>query len=145
MDMRTTLSPVEFRDEVRLRLGLPLLNTPSHCDGCTKPWSVSHALSCPFGGLVTVHHNEARDEIMETCCAAYAPSRVCDEPRINVVRATGCCKIHTSPATAQKGEAEGTGDTGGFSCREAVAGTEAQEEQAAGKGYGRRRGGGGGK
>ena len=89
MDMRTTLSPVEFRDEARLRLGLPLLNTPSHCDGCTKPWSVCQTLSCPFGGLVTVRHNEARDEIMETYCAAYTPSRVRDEPQINIVRATG--------------------------------------------------------
>jgi hypothetical protein len=68
---------------------------------------VSHALSCPFGGLVTVRHNEAHDEIMETCCAAYAPSRVRDEPLINVVRATGGCKIHTAPAPAQKGKPKG--------------------------------------
>ena len=37
------------------------------------------------------------------------------------------------------------GGTGGFSCREAVAGTAVQEEQAAGQGCGRRRGGGRGK
>ena len=101
------VSPVDFRDEARLRLGLPLLNTLSHCDGCNKPWSVSHALSCPFGGLVTVRHNEARDEIMETCCAAYAPSRVRDEPRINIVRATGGCKSQSAPAPVQKGKPKG--------------------------------------
>ena len=66
MDMRTTLSPVELRDEASLRLGLPLLNTPSYCNGCNKLWSVSHALSCPFRILFTVCHNEARDDIMES-------------------------------------------------------------------------------
>ena len=96
IDMHTTLNPVEFRDEARLHLGLPLLNTPSHCDGCNKPWSVSHALSCPFGGLVTVCHNEARDKIMETCCTAFTPSQVLDEPIINLVRATGGCGGHTT-------------------------------------------------
>ena len=108
MDMRTTLSPVEFREEARLRLGMPLLNTPSHCDGCNKPWSVSHALSCPFRGLALVCHNEARDEIIETCCTAYAPSRVRDEPRINLVRETGACKGHTATTVGvQKGKPKG--------------------------------------
>ena len=84
-DIRTTLSPVEFRDEACFHLGLPLLGTPTHCNGCNKPWSVSHALSCPFGVIVTVRHNEARDDIIETCYLAYTPSRVRDEPCINIV------------------------------------------------------------
>ena len=93
-DMCTTLSPVEFRDGLRLRLDLPLLHAPTHCDGCGAAWSVSHSLSCPFGGLVNCRHNEARDEVMDTCCMAYTESQVRDEPLINLVRAlvTPCGK-----------------------------------------------------
>jgi hypothetical protein len=68
---------------------------------------VSHALSYPFGGLVTVRHNEARDEIMETCCAAYTPSRVRDEPKINLVRVTGSKACTTAPAPEAKGKPKG--------------------------------------
>ena len=30
----TTLSPTEFRDEIRSRYGLAVLNIETHCDGC---------------------------------------------------------------------------------------------------------------
>jgi hypothetical protein len=86
-DCNTVLSPVEFRDASRLRLDLDLLNTPTHCDGCDCKWSTSHALSCPFGGLIISRHNEARDDIMETAMTTYTPSNVRDEPNINIVRA----------------------------------------------------------
>ena len=40
----TVLSVVEFRDEIRDRYGLDILNTPSHCDGCNERFSTTHAL-----------------------------------------------------------------------------------------------------
>ena len=42
----TVLSVIEFRDELRDRYGMQILNTPSHCDGCTLGFSTTHALSC---------------------------------------------------------------------------------------------------
>ena len=40
----------------------PLLQLPSHCDGCGSPFSTSHALDC-HKGLVTQRHNEIHDLI----------------------------------------------------------------------------------
>ena len=42
----TVLSTLEFRDELRDCYGMKILNTPSHCDGCTLGFSTTHALSC---------------------------------------------------------------------------------------------------
>ena len=107
MDMHTTLSPVEFRNEAHLRLSLPLLGTPTHCYGCKNLWKVTHALSCPFEKIITVRHNEAHNEIMETCCKAFIPSRVHDEPIVNLVRVMGGCGGHTTAAGAQKRKMKG--------------------------------------
>ena len=41
----TALSALEFRDELRDRYGMKILNTPSHYDGCTSEFSTNHALS----------------------------------------------------------------------------------------------------
>ena len=45
----TILSALEFRDELRDRYALKILNTSSHCDGCTSEFSTTHALSCKIG------------------------------------------------------------------------------------------------
>ena len=39
----------EFRDSLRLRYDLPLVDLPSHCI-CGDKFTVSHALSCKRGG-----------------------------------------------------------------------------------------------
>ena len=36
---------------------------PQSCDGCGDDFSIEHALSCRFGGLVVHRHNEVRDAI----------------------------------------------------------------------------------
>ena len=36
---------------------------PDPCDGCSSPFSLSHALSCRKGGLVIQCHNEVHDFI----------------------------------------------------------------------------------
>ena len=48
----------------KIRYGLPLKRLPSHC-GCSKVYTVQHALSCKKGGFVTLRHNELRDNIGE--------------------------------------------------------------------------------
>ena len=51
-----------FRDALALRHGWDHTNTPVHCI-CGKSFTTctEHALSCPFGGYPTLHHNEIRN------------------------------------------------------------------------------------
>ena len=56
----TVLSALEFRDELRDRYGLEILNTPWHCDGCTSKFSTTHALSYKVSGLIHSRHNKIR-------------------------------------------------------------------------------------
>ena len=57
------LSAGEFRDGLAIRYRKPLLNVPDICDGCSAPFSLSHALSCRKGGLIIRRHNEVRDAV----------------------------------------------------------------------------------
>ena len=59
------LSANEFRDGLALRYGKPLLQIPPVCDGCGSAFTVTHALDCRKGGLVTQRHNEVRDVICD--------------------------------------------------------------------------------
>ena len=49
-DKGLALNKQEFRDSLRLRYDLPLIDLPSHCT-CGDKFTVSHALSCKKGGL----------------------------------------------------------------------------------------------
>ena len=85
----TVLSAVEFRDELRDRYGMKLLDSPSHCDGCNKQFSTSHALSYKVGGLIHSRHDESRNVLGCLACAGFKPSNVRDEPQINPCRNAG--------------------------------------------------------
>ena len=65
----TTLSSMEFRDELRLRYGLKLKQTSGKCDGRDAKFSFSHALSCKVGGLIHSRHDECRDMVSILACA----------------------------------------------------------------------------
>jgi len=49
-----SLSAEEFRDNLRLRYNLLLLDMPQLCDGCGAPMTVEHALGSKVGGLVHI-------------------------------------------------------------------------------------------
>jgi hypothetical protein len=82
----TELSAQEFRDSLLLRYGRSPPDLPTHCDGCSKKFSVRHALECKKGGLVISRHNEIRDELCDLASRALTPSSVRDEPKIHLSR-----------------------------------------------------------
>ena len=47
----TELSREEFWYNLRLRYGMMPQDIPATCNGCSKKFSIEHALSCPKGGL----------------------------------------------------------------------------------------------
>ena len=55
-----TLTKSEFRDAIHLRYNWLPAKLPSTCS-CGQPFTVSHALSCPLGGFLTIRYNEVRD------------------------------------------------------------------------------------
>ena len=65
------LSEVEFRDALALRYHRPLLRMSSQCDGCGAPFSLTHALDCRKGGLVTQRHNEIRDALGDLAAMGF--------------------------------------------------------------------------
>ena len=65
------LSAQEFRDALCLRYHRPLSLMPARCDGCGKDSSLTHALDCRKGGLVTQRHNKIRDALGDLAALGY--------------------------------------------------------------------------
>ena len=78
----TELTCEEFRDSLRIRLGLVPLGLPERCSGCHQRFTVDHALSCKVGGLVRERHEEVSAEWHQLCAHALGNSAVSDEPTI---------------------------------------------------------------
>ena len=58
-------------------------NLPDICDGCGAKFSLEHAQSCKFGGLVHLRHDEVGQELMYLSAMALRDSAVRAEPLIN--------------------------------------------------------------
>jgi hypothetical protein len=82
----TALSADEFRDNLRIRLGLEPTSLPHCCEGCGQRFSVEHAMSCKKGGLVMLRHNDVAAEWHHLCAQALTPAAVTDEPLIHTSR-----------------------------------------------------------
>jgi len=82
----TDLSADEFRDNLRIRLGLTPSSLPTHCVGCNDRFTVEHAMSCKKGGLGTQRHNDLKAEWHHFCTQALSATAVTDEPLIHTSR-----------------------------------------------------------
>ena len=78
----TTLSAQEFRDRLFYRYGLHPSDLPTQCDGCNKPFSVDHAMSCPVGGLIKARHDEVAQALASLYIDATTANSVSREPMI---------------------------------------------------------------
>lgn len=78
----THLSAQEFRDRLHYRYGMQPSDLPTHCDGCNKPFSVDHAMSCSKGGLINARHNELIHAVGDLYTELKSPSSVQTEPMI---------------------------------------------------------------
>ena len=76
-----------FSSPLFLQYGLEPPDLPSHCDGYDPKFSISHALDCKKGGLVTARHNEIRDGVADLARKAFTPAHVRDDPLIYSGRA----------------------------------------------------------
>ena len=61
----------QFRDALCLRYHRPLSLMPASCDGCGGDFSLTHAMDCRKGGLVTQRHNEVRDALGNLAALGY--------------------------------------------------------------------------
>ena len=90
------LGSQEWRDAFFLSYGLDHPDLPTHCNGCEARFTISHALDCKKGGLVTARHNELRDGVSDLAGKAFKPARVRNDPLIY----SGCAMSRTKPIPA---------------------------------------------
>ena len=74
----TELGSQKWRDALFLRYGLETPDLPKYCDGCEALFSISHALDCKKGGLVTARHNQLCDGVADLTGKAFTPSHLRD-------------------------------------------------------------------
>ena len=79
----------EYQDNLRLIYGLMPQDIPVTCDGCSKTFSIKHALSCPNVGLVLARHYDAAKECSVLGARAPIPSSITYEPKINSRKVQG--------------------------------------------------------
>ncbi len=78
----TELSREEFQDNLANRYGLRPRGLPERCDGCNKPISVEHRLSCKKGGFVGQRHDDVCKELTHLCLMALTPAQISSKPEI---------------------------------------------------------------
>ncbi|KAL7477593.1 hypothetical protein ACHAW6_004462 [Cyclotella cf. meneghiniana] len=78
----TELTRHEWLDNIALWYGSRPPHLPSRCDGCGEGFTVELALNCKKGGLVGIHHDDARNKWAHLCSLAFTNARVVIEPTI---------------------------------------------------------------
>ena len=94
----------EWSNTLFLRYGLEPLDLPTYCDGCQAKFSISHALDCKKGGLVTARHNKLCDEVADLAGKAFTPSHVRDNSLIYSGRAVKRTKAAPDGANGNSGQ-----------------------------------------
>ena len=103
----TELGGQEWRDALFLRYGLEPPDLPKYCDGCEARFSISHALDCKKGGLVTARYNELCDVVADLAGKSFTQSHVRDDPLMYSGRAMS----KTKPIPAGSNNTNPNGET----------------------------------
>ena len=78
----TELGAHEWCDSLFLKYGLDPPDLPTHCYGCQSKFSISHALDCKKGSLVTACQNELRYSVADLAGKSFTPSHMRNDPLI---------------------------------------------------------------
>ena len=78
----TELGAQECCDALFLSYGMDPPDVPKYCEGCEARFTISHAIDCKKGGLVTAPHNKLRDGVADLAGKAFTPSHMRDNPLI---------------------------------------------------------------
>ena len=78
----TELGAQEWSDALFMPYGQDPPDLPTYCGGCQDKFSISHALDCKKGGLVTERHNEICDGVLDLAGKVFTYSRVRNDPLI---------------------------------------------------------------
>ena len=83
----TEMGAQEWRDALFLKYGWEPRDLLTYFDRCEARFTISHALDCKKGSLVTARHNELREGVADLAGKAFTPSHVRDDPLIYSGRA----------------------------------------------------------
>ena len=81
----TELGDQEWRDALFLRYGLEPPDLPTYCNGFRAKFSISHALDCKKGVLVTARHNDLCDGETDLAGKAFTPPTYATTPSFTQV------------------------------------------------------------
>ena len=98
----TELGAQEWCDALFLRYGLEPPDLPTNCDGCEARFTISQALDCKKGSLVTACHNELRDGEADLAGKAFTPAHARDDPLIYLGRAISRTKPKPAGSNLKK-------------------------------------------
>ena len=106
----TLLSRQEFMDNAQIRLNLRVLNLPQHYDGCGASSSVEHSLSYKKDGLVSIRHDDVRDEAAALAELALPKTRVQYKPFIFHSASTRVAGVATPAECSSNASSDARGD-----------------------------------
>ena len=82
----------------------------SHCDGCAAPFTGEHWLSCKKGGLVSIRHDNVRNEVDALAGQALTTGKITYEPSISYGRNLTAGQPEVPQGTGNQLGAEARGD-----------------------------------
>ena len=100
----STLGEIEFQDSIRTRAALPLLNLPSHYDGCGENFTIAHAHSCKNSGIIIACYDNIVAELVFVSTMAFKPNAVWAEPQIHTDSSTAKADSDSTVETSDCGD-----------------------------------------
>ena len=106
----TLLARDQWQDNLRMRYRLRPIGLCSHCDGCRAVFSADHGLSCKKEGLVTIRHDDTRNEAGALAALTLTPGRISYKLMINYGRDLSAAMPNAPQATGSVAWEEARGD-----------------------------------